>query len=60
MGQIVHVYPNADLIDHETEGDNCVCGVTTEPVHCPDGSYGWLIVHHSLDGREVHEPRSSQ
>lgn len=56
MGQTVHVYPVRDLIDHETDGDNCACGVTTEPVPCDDGNYGWVIVHHSLDGRERYEP----
>lgn len=55
MGQIVHTYPVNDLIDHELEGDECPCGVTTEPVQCEDGSYGWVILHHSLDGRELNE-----
>lgn len=49
----VHVVPLGDLVDHEP-GD-CVCGPRTEPVPRPDGSVGWLIVHHSLDGREKHE-----
>jgi hypothetical protein len=48
----VHVYPVADLIDHETEGDDCPCGPTTEAVPADDGSMGWLVTHHSLDGRE--------
>jgi hypothetical protein len=26
-----------------------VCGVTSEPVHRDDGSFGWVIVHHALD-----------
>jgi hypothetical protein len=55
MGQIVHVLPVNDLIDHEEEGHDCVCGVNSEPVQCEDGSFGWLIVHHSLDGRELRE-----
>jgi hypothetical protein len=55
MGQIVHTYPEPDLIEHDTEGPDCVCGVTIEPIHCPDGSYGWHILHHSLDGREQRE-----
>ena len=48
----VHVLPINDLIEHEEEGDNCPCGPTVEPVKRADGSMGWLLVHHSLDGRE--------
>ena len=51
----VHVYPDNDLIDHDTETDDCLCGPETEAVPRDDGSYGWLIVHHSLDGREGRE-----
>jgi hypothetical protein len=46
-----HVVPCNDLIDHEGVED-CVCGPEVEPVRRKDGSVGWLIVHHSLDGRE--------
>jgi hypothetical protein len=46
----VHVVPIEDVIDHEPT--DCVCSPSTEPVRRDDGSYGWLIVHHSLDGRE--------
>ena len=49
----VHVIPVADLIDHED--NDCACIPTTEPVHRADGSVGWLITHHSLDGREREE-----
>jgi hypothetical protein len=49
---VVHTYPVNDLVDHELEGDDCPCGATTEPVQREDGSYGWHILHHSLDGRE--------
>lgn len=52
---IQHVYPLNDLIEHETEGSDCVCGPTIEPVEREDGSFGWLISHHSLDGREQTE-----
>lgn len=52
---VVHVYPTRDLIEHETEGDDCACGVTLEAVPCDDGSFGWVVLHHSLDGREKHE-----
>ncbi len=50
-----HVVPINDLIEHETDGSDCVCGPTTEPVPREDGSMGWVISHHSLDGRELHE-----
>lgn len=50
----VHVLPVNDLIDHE-ESDVCVCGPEVEPVEREDGSMGWLVKHHSLDGRETHE-----
>ena len=56
MPQTVHVLPIGDLIEHEDQGDDCPCGPTTEPVPAADGSMGWLITHHSLDGREQHEP----
>lgn len=54
----LHVLPVADLVEHEDEGDDCICGPTTEPVPAADGSMGWLIVHHSLDGREKRERRA--
>lgn len=49
----VHVIPQDDLICHTEE--DCACGVAVEPVLRDDGSYGWLISHHSLDGREQNE-----
>ena len=56
MSQTVHVYPNNDLIDHDTESDACLCGgPTPEPVFDSDGACGWVITHHSLDGRERFE-----
>lgn len=48
----IHCYPTNDLIEHDTDGDDCICGPAMEPVERADGSYGWVIVHHSLDGRE--------
>lgn len=51
----VHVFPVDDLVEHDTDGGECVCGPRTEPVPREDGSIGWLIRHHSLDGREHHE-----
>jgi hypothetical protein len=53
-----HVYPVGDLIEHDTDGDDCVCGPTAEPVERDDGSLVFMMVHHSLDGREAHEARA--
>ncbi|MDI5965735.1 hypothetical protein [Streptantibioticus silvisoli] len=51
----LHVRPIDDLIEHDTstEEPNCLCGPTVKPVKQDDGSMGWLIVHASLDGREL-------
>lgn len=53
----MHVYPVDDLIDHDTNGGEpgCACGPETRPVQREDGSMGWVVVHHSLDGRERYE-----
>ena len=54
MIRTLHVTPNGDLVHHDTsttEAD-CVCGLEVKPVTHDDGSVGWLLVHHSLDGRE--------
>lgn len=51
----VHVYPDRDLIEHDTDTDDCVCGPAFERVDAYDGGDGWVIIHHSLDGRELHE-----
>lgn len=51
----LHVHPVGDLMEHDTDSEDCTCGPTTEPVVRDDGSIGWLIVHHSLDGRERSE-----
>lgn len=50
----VHVTPLLDTVDH-THDDDCLCGPRFEAVHRDDGSIGWVVVHHSLDGREQHE-----
>lgn len=52
MGDTVHVYPVNDLIEHDTETDDCLCGPNSEAVPDDDGGFGWVIVHNSLDGRE--------
>lgn len=46
----MHVVPDRDIVDHEP--DDCMCGPRTEPMQREDGSYGWMVVHSSLDGRE--------
>lgn len=55
MDESVHVFPVADVIEHDTDGGECLCGPTTEAVPREDGSFGWVVVHHSLDGREFGE-----
>lgn len=50
----LHVIPVGDLIEHETT-DTCPCGPTDQPVRRDDGSVRWLVIHHSLDGREHSE-----
>lgn len=50
-----HVYPSGDTIEHETDGAECLCGPQTEVVRRDDGSVGWVILHHSMDGREFSE-----
>ena len=55
----VHLTPNDDQVDH-TLDENCICHPTCEAVFRDDGSNGWLYAHHSLDGREHHEPDHNQ
>lgn len=52
-----HVVPRGDLIEHQTD-DDCPCGPRQEPVVREDGSMGWVVVHHSLDGREAREAQT--
>jgi hypothetical protein len=49
-----HVVPVNDLIRHDLTED-CPCGPDAVPIKRDDGSVGWVIEHHSLDGREAHE-----
>ena len=53
----VHVQPVGDLVAHDLD-DDCACGPAVEAVPRGDGSFGWLITHHSLDGRERFEQRA--
>lgn len=54
MPDTLHVIPNGDLVDHES-ADTCACGPTSDPVTRVDGSAGWVVRHHALDGRENNE-----
>ena len=56
MSDTIHTFPLNDIIEHDTSGEPCVRGPDMEAVFRDDGSTGWVIVHHSLDGRELHEP----
>ena len=51
----VHTFPVNDIIEHDTSGEPCICGPDVEAVFRDDGSNGWHVLHHSLDGREFHE-----
>jgi hypothetical protein len=57
MADVLHVYPLGDVVEHDTStGEpDCACGPQVRPEPQDDGSIGWQIVHHSLDGRELHE-----
>lgn len=51
-----HVVPVDDLVQHDSSGGQpCVCGPTTELVQRDGEPDQWMVVHHSLDGRELHE-----
>lgn len=56
MGETVHVFPLNDLVEHNTDSPDCICGPEVERVEGEDGD-GWLITYHSLDGREQEEAR---
>lgn len=62
MTDHVHIRPTNDGVEHDTTSTDpdCVCGPRVEPVQREDGSIGWLIVHHSLDGREHNEPNPAR
>jgi hypothetical protein len=51
----VHVSPVNDLIEHDTETEDCVCIPQIRVAKQGDGSVLWVLVHHSLDGREIGE-----
>ena len=45
-----HVYPQNDLHEHETEGEDCWCSPLVEY----EGA-GKLVIHNSMDEREKFE-----
>jgi len=49
--QVLPESSSDDAFFHELDED-CPCGPAVEPVKRDDGSVGWVVVHHSLDGRE--------
>lgn len=51
MSDNYHVFPVNDLLEHDTDSEDCACLPVTEPVERDDGSMGWLIVHNAWDGR---------
>ena len=54
----VHVYPLNDLIEHDTDGGDCICGPDYEYIDPATGEAypdGPVVTHHSLDGREQDE-----
>lgn len=48
-----HVVPVNDRVQHDAV--DCICGPTCTPHERADGSIGFLLAHHSLDGREAME-----
>lgn len=49
-----HVLPLGDVVEH-VRSDDCVCGPYPELGERVAGGTGWLVIHHSLDGRELAE-----
>ena len=55
MSGTFHVLPVDDLVEHEDQGDDCICGP-----HVEFFPRGRVVVHHALDGRstgDAHWPR---
>lgn len=50
-----HFVPASDVVEH-TLTDECICGPRSEAIRRADGSFGWIAVHNSIDGREFSEP----
>lgn len=56
---MLHVVPLGDAVEHVSD-DDCVCGPTAKPIKGDDGAVQWIMVHHSLDGRELTEEDQGQ
>lgn len=50
MSEPIHVYPVNDLVEHELDGQPCVCGPADVRVETDHGDE-WMVVHEALDGR---------
>ena len=48
----IHVVPVDDDIDHEAD-DTCICGPSEALILENEHFEGSVLMHHSLDGREV-------
>jgi hypothetical protein len=55
---VVHVIPLDDVVPHDRI-DDCLCGPTSECIPKDNGPDGWVVTHHSLDGREANEPSNN-
>lgn len=45
---VVHVYPIEDWIEHETEGDQCVCEPRIELVYLAGVEVGKMVIHNRV------------
>ncbi len=52
-----HTFPINDLIEHNTESEDCPCNPEIKLVEDRDGNLNTLVVHNSLDRREVFEEK---
>lgn len=52
MTATLHVLPIGDLVEHVSD-DECCCGPKAKPIKDESGSMSWIMIHHSLDGREI-------
>lgn len=43
--------PDGDLVEHDPDSPECVCGPSVSVLESDDGDYA-EIVHHALDGRD--------
>jgi hypothetical protein len=46
---LVAIYPLNDKIPHDLREQDCICGPALDPI---EEGVGWILTHHSLDGRE--------